>query len=79
MEQYSMTGLFNISGAWTDYWSAVLPVNGNLIVDPNPRPPGFGYDHTHTYLMNNEAHTFLTQRAIRIKNARRTILGRHSQ
>jgi hypothetical protein len=26
MEEYSMTALFNISGAWTDYWSAALPV-----------------------------------------------------
>jgi hypothetical protein len=42
MEEYSMTALFNISGAWTDYWSAALPVNGiYLIVDPNSRPPGF--------------------------------------
>jgi hypothetical protein len=41
MEEYSMTVLFNISGAWTDYWSAALPVNGYLIVDPSSRPPGF--------------------------------------
>jgi hypothetical protein len=32
MEECSMTALFNISGAWTDYWSAALPVNGYLIV-----------------------------------------------
>jgi hypothetical protein len=39
MEDYSMTALFNISGAWTDYWSAALLVNDYLIVDPNSRPP----------------------------------------
>jgi hypothetical protein len=36
-----MTALFNISGAWTDYWLAALPVIGYLIVDPYSRPPGF--------------------------------------
>jgi hypothetical protein len=41
MEEYSMTALFNISGAWTDFWSAALPMNGYLIVDPNSRPSGF--------------------------------------
>jgi hypothetical protein len=41
MEEYSMAALFNISGAWTDYWSAALSVNGYLIVYPNTRPPGF--------------------------------------
>jgi hypothetical protein len=41
MEEYSMTVLFNISGVWIDCWSAALPVNGYLIVDPNSRPPRF--------------------------------------
>jgi hypothetical protein len=34
---------------------------------------------THTHLMNSKARTTLNQRAIRIKNARLTISGRHSQ
>jgi hypothetical protein len=34
---------------------------------------------THTNLMNSKARTSLNQRAIRLKNARRTIPGRHSQ
>jgi hypothetical protein len=30
-----------ISDAWTAAWSASLPVNSNLIVNPNVRPPSF--------------------------------------
>jgi hypothetical protein len=33
MEEYSMTALFNISEAWTEYWSVALPVNGYLRAD----------------------------------------------
>jgi hypothetical protein len=47
-----MTALFNISGAWTDYWSAVLPVNGYLIVVPNSRPPGFDLGRHEWVLFN---------------------------
>jgi hypothetical protein len=46
-----MTALFNISGAWTDYWSAVLPVNGYLKVDPNSRPPGFDFGRHHEWVL----------------------------
>jgi hypothetical protein len=52
MEEYSMTALFNISGAWTDYWSVALPVNGYLKVDPNSRPPGFDLGRHEWVLLN---------------------------
>jgi hypothetical protein len=35
------TTLFSIPDAWTAAWSASLPVNGDLIVDPTVRTPGF--------------------------------------
>jgi hypothetical protein len=35
------TTLFSIPDAWTAAWSELLPVKGDLIVDPNFRPPGF--------------------------------------
>jgi hypothetical protein len=35
------TMFFSIPDAWTAAWSASLPVTGDLIVDPNVRPPGF--------------------------------------
>jgi hypothetical protein len=47
-----MTALFIISGAWTDYWSAALPVNGYLIVDLNSRPPGFDLGRHEWVLLN---------------------------
>jgi hypothetical protein len=47
-----MTALFNISGAWTDYWSAAFPVNGYLILDPNSRPPGFDLGRHEWVLLN---------------------------
>jgi hypothetical protein len=47
-----MTALFNIFGAWTDYWSVALPVNGYLIVDPNSRPPGFDLGRHEWVLLN---------------------------
>jgi hypothetical protein len=43
-----MTALFNISGAWTDYWSVALPV----IVDTNSRPPGFDLGRHEWVLLN---------------------------
>jgi hypothetical protein len=52
MEEFSMTALFNTSGAWTDYWSAALPVNGYLIVGPNSRPPGFDLDRHEWVLLS---------------------------
>jgi hypothetical protein len=52
MEEYSMTALFNISEAWTDYWSVVLPVNSYLIVAPSSRPPGFDLGHHEWVLLN---------------------------
>jgi hypothetical protein len=52
MEEYSMMALFNISGAWTDYWSAMLPVNGYLLVDPNSCPPGFDLGRHEWVLLN---------------------------
>jgi hypothetical protein len=52
MEEYSMTALFNIAGAWTDYWSAAFPVNGYLILDPNSRPPGFDLGRHEWVLLN---------------------------
>jgi hypothetical protein len=51
-----MTALFNISGAWTDYWSAALPVNGYLIVDPNSRSPGFDLGRHEWVLLNRFTH-----------------------
>jgi hypothetical protein len=33
MKEYSMTALFNISGAGTDYWLAALPVNGLVVMN----------------------------------------------
>jgi hypothetical protein len=53
-----MTALFNISEASTDYWSAALPVNGYLIVDPNSRPPGFELGrHDYEWVLLNRFRT----------------------
>jgi hypothetical protein len=37
--------VFSIPDAWTATWSASLPVNGDLIMDPNFRLPGSTYDY----------------------------------
>jgi hypothetical protein len=47
-----MTALFNISRAWTDYWSAALPVNDYLMVDPNSHLPGFDLARHEWVLLN---------------------------
>jgi hypothetical protein len=52
MEEYSMMALFNITGAWTNYWSAALPVNGRLIFDPNSCPLGFDLGRHEWVLLN---------------------------
>jgi hypothetical protein len=38
---FSSMTMFPISENWLENWSASLSVNGDLIVDPNSRPPGF--------------------------------------
>jgi hypothetical protein len=45
--------LFSIPDAWTVAWSASLPVNGDLIVDPNVQPPGFVLRRHNWVLLNH--------------------------
>jgi hypothetical protein len=44
--------LFSIPDAWTAARSASLAVNGDLIVNPNVRPPGFDL-RRHNWLLSN--------------------------
>jgi hypothetical protein len=46
------TTLFSIPDAWTAAWSASLPVNGDLIVDPNVRPTDFDLRRHNWVLLN---------------------------
>jgi hypothetical protein len=46
------TTLVSIPDAWTAAWSALLPVNGDLIVDSNVRPPGFDLRRHNWVLLN---------------------------
>jgi hypothetical protein len=38
--------------AWTAAWSTSLPVNGDLIVDSNIKPPGFDLRRHNLVLLN---------------------------
>jgi hypothetical protein len=51
-DPHPSTTLFIIPDAWTAEWSASLPVNGDLIVDPNVRPPGFNLRRHNWVLLN---------------------------
>jgi hypothetical protein len=51
-DPHPSTTLFSIPDAWTAAWSASLPVNGDLIVDPNVRPSGFDLRRHNWVLLN---------------------------
>jgi hypothetical protein len=50
------TTQFSIPEAWIVKWSDDLPVNGELILDPNTRPPGFDL-HRHEWVLLNRFRT----------------------
>jgi hypothetical protein len=43
---------FSISEAWMALWLENPPVNGDLILDPNMRPPGFDLPRHERVLLN---------------------------
>jgi hypothetical protein len=51
-DPHPSTTLFSFPDTWTATWSASLPVNGDLIVDPNVRSPGFDLQRHNCMLLN---------------------------
>jgi Reverse transcriptase (RNA-dependent DNA polymerase)/Endonuclease-reverse transcriptase len=52
LDPYPSTPRFSIADAWITKWSENLPVNGDLILDPNARPPGFEFRRREWVLLN---------------------------
>jgi hypothetical protein len=50
------TAQFSISKAWIVKWSDDLPVNGELIMNPSTRPPGYNL-HRHEWVLLNRLRT----------------------
>jgi hypothetical protein len=43
MDPYPSSPRFSIAEAWITKWSEYLPVNGDLVLNPNTRSPGFEF------------------------------------
>jgi Reverse transcriptase (RNA-dependent DNA polymerase) len=52
LNPYPLTPRFSIAQAWMTTWSENLPVNGDLILDPNARPTGFEFRRREWVLLN---------------------------
>jgi hypothetical protein len=52
LDPYPSNRHFSISEAWMTLWLENSPVNGDLILDPNMRPPGFDLPRHKWVLLN---------------------------
>ena len=52
LDPFSSLSLFPMAETWLSHWSTSLPINGDLILDPNSRPPGFELRRHEWVLLN---------------------------
>ena len=52
LDPHPSTSLFSINESWLTAWMSALPINGELILDPNSRPPGFDLRRHDWVLLN---------------------------